>query len=140
MPVSGISSTPVVSVKGIVECHIRPSFSSEPALTMQASVLPSITSDMPSNSLPTDIKDRFSTLALADPQFNIASPVDMLLGADVFSSILDGRKIKFDESLPTVFSSIFGWVLIGSLPAAASCHVLTTPVSLATFIEALMDK
>jgi hypothetical protein len=107
---------------------------------MQAWVLPSITSDMPRSSLPADIKDRFSTLALADPQFNIASPVDMSLGVYVFSSILDGRKIQVDESLPTAFSSIFGWVLIGPLTAAASCHVLTTPVSLATSIEALMDK
>ncbi|CAI6369944.1 unnamed protein product [Macrosiphum euphorbiae] len=44
MPVSGISGTPVVSVKGIVECHIRPRFASEPSLTVQAWVLPSITS------------------------------------------------------------------------------------------------
>ncbi|CAI6351321.1 unnamed protein product [Macrosiphum euphorbiae] len=140
MPVSGISGTPVVSVKGIVECHIRPRFASEPSLTVQAWVLPSITSDMPRTSIPVDIKDRFSTLALADPQFNVASPVDMLLGADVFSAILDGRQIKIDEALPTAFSSIFGWVLIGPLPATATCHVLTTPVSLATSIETLMDK
>jgi len=140
MPVSGISGTPVVSVKGIIEFHIRPRFASEPSLTVHAWVLPSITSDMPRTSIPLDIKDRFSTLALADPQFNVASPVDMLLGADVFSAILDGRQIKIDEALPTAFNSIFGWVLIGPLPATASCHVLTTPVSLATSIETLMDK
>jgi len=63
MPISGISGIPVVSVKGIVECHIRPRFASEHALTVQAWVLPSITSDMPRSSLPADIKDRFSTLA-----------------------------------------------------------------------------
>eukprot|EP00102_Acyrthosiphon_pisum_P023953 XP_016661163.1 PREDICTED: uncharacterized protein LOC107884144 [Acyrthosiphon pisum] len=140
MPISGISGTPVVSVKGIVECHIRPRFASKPSLTVHAWVLPSITSDMPRTSIPLDIKDRFSTLALADPQFNVASPVDMLLGADVFSAILDGRQIKIDEALPTAFSSIFGWVLIGPIPATATCHVLTTPVSLATSIETLMDK
>jgi hypothetical protein len=107
---------------------------------MQAWVLPLITTDMLRTSLPADIKDRFSTLALADPQFNVASPVNMLLGADLFSSILDGCKIKVNESLPTAFSSIFGWILIGPFPAAASCHVHTTPVFLATSIEALMDK
>lgn len=140
MPVSGISGTPVVNVKGVVECNIRPRFATEPALMVQSWVLPSITSDMPRASLPVDIKDRFSTLALADPQFNVASPVDMLLGADVFSAILDGRQIKIDDDLPTAFSLIFGWVLIGPIPAAATCHLITTPVSLATSIEALMDK
>lgn len=129
MPVSGISGTPVVNLKAIVECHIRPRFATEPALTVQVWALPSITSDMPRDSLPVDIKDRFFTLALADPQLNVASPVDMLLGADVSSTILDGRQIKIDDALPTAFSSIFGWVLIGPIPAAATCHLITTPMS-----------
>jgi len=140
MPVSGLSGTPVVTVKDVVECDIRPRYASEPALVVQLWVLPSITSDMPRTSVSSSVKDRFTTLALADPQFNVASPVDMLLGADVFSSILDGRQVKIDESLPTAFSSIFGWVLIGPLPSEAACHILTTPVSLATSIESLMDK
>jgi len=95
---------------------------------------------MPRSPVSADIKDRFSTLALADPQFNVSSPVDMLLGADVFSSILDGRQVKMDASLPTAFSSIFGWVLIGPLPHDAVNHLHTLPVSLTTSIETLMDK
>ncbi|XP_015378415.1 PREDICTED: uncharacterized protein LOC107172635 [Diuraphis noxia] len=124
MPVSGISGTPIVSVQGVVECHVRPRFASEPELTVRTWVLPSITSDMPRTSLPTDIKDRFSSLALADPQFDVTQPVDMLLGADVFSAILDGRKVKIDESLPTAFSSIFGWVLSGH---SRRCLLVTSP-------------
>jgi len=139
MPVNGLSGTPVISVKGIVDCQIRPRFAPEPEITVQAWVLPSITSDMPRASLPMDIKDRFSSLALADPQFNVTQPVDMLLGADLFSTILDGRQVKLDEALPTAFSSIFGWVLIGPLPETLTCH-LTTPVSLTTSIEDMMDK
>jgi len=77
---------------------------------------------MPRTSFPVDIKDQFSTLALADPQFNVSSPVDMLLGVYVFSAILDGRQIKVDETLPTAFSSIFGWIPNRPLPAAANCH------------------
>jgi len=99
----------------IVECHIRPRFATEHALTVQA--WPSITSDMPRASLPVDIKDRFSTLK----HFNVASQVEMLLRVNVFSAILDGRKVKIDDALPTAFSSTFGWVLIGPIPAAATC-------------------
>lgn len=129
----------IISVNGVVEYHVRPRFASEPELVVQAWVLPSITSDMPRTSLPTDIRDRFSSLTLANPQFHVTRPVDMLLGADVFSVILDGRKVKIDESLPTAFSSIFGWVLIGPLPAELTCH-LTTPMSLSTSIEDMMGK
>ncbi|KAF0719706.1 Integrase catalytic domain-containing protein, partial [Aphis craccivora] len=140
LPVSGLSGTPVVEVKGVVDCQIRPRFAPEPLLSVQTWVLPSITSDMPRYSVSADIKDRYSTLALADPQFHVSSPVDMLLGADVFSSILDGRQVKFDTSLPTAFSSIFGWVLIGPLPPDVVCHLHTLPVSLTTSIETLMAK
>ncbi|KAL4153154.1 hypothetical protein QTP88_000987 [Uroleucon formosanum] len=140
LPVSGLSGTPVVDVQGVVECQIRPRFAPEPLLAVQTWVLPSITSNMPRSSVSADIKDRFATLALADPQFNVSSPVDMLLGADVFSSILDGRQVKIDASLPTAFSSIFGWVLIGPLPYEAVGHLHTLPVSLTTSIETLMDK
>jgi len=62
MPVSGISGAPVVDIKGIVECHVQPHFTLEPALTVQAWVFPAITSDMPRTSLPVDIKNKFSTL------------------------------------------------------------------------------
>uniref|UniRef100_A0A2S2PAT6 Uncharacterized protein n=1 Tax=Schizaphis graminum TaxID=13262 RepID=A0A2S2PAT6_SCHGA len=92
--VSGHSSTPVVDVKGVVEYNIRPRFASEPALVIQAWILPSITGDMPRALFPSSIKVRFSTLALAYPYLNVASPMYMLLGADVFSSILDGRQVK----------------------------------------------
>jgi len=112
----------------------------EPTLAVQVWVLPSITSDIPFTSLPAEIKDQFSTLALADPQFNVESQVEMLLGTQVFSSILDGRILKIDETLPTAFNLIFGWLLTGSLPASATCYVLNTPMFLATSIEVLIDK
>lgn len=88
VPVSGLSGTPVVDVKGVVDCNIRPRFASEPGLSVQTWVLPSITGNMPRTSISPEIKERFSTLALADPHF-VSSPVDMLLGADVFSTIQD---------------------------------------------------
>jgi len=31
----------------------------------------------------------------------------------MYPSIMNGKKIIVDDSLPAAFSSIFGWVLIG---------------------------
>jgi hypothetical protein len=89
---------------------------SEPELTVKAWVLPTLTSDMPRQSLPQNVKDQYSNFTLADPSFHVSSPIDMLLGADLFSSILDGRKAKINDSLSVAFNSIFGWVLIESIP------------------------
>jgi len=63
-------------------------------------------------SLEPFVKDKFSHLALADPDFYIAAPVDLLLGAYLFSSIIDGRQVVVDKSLAAAFSSCFDphWV------------------------------
>lgn len=139
-PVTGLAGTPVVDVKGLVECTVQPRFASEPILAVKAWVLPSITGIMPRRSLSPDIKDRYANLALADPFFHVASPVDILLGADLFPSIVDGRKISVDTSLPTAFNSVFGWILIGPVILSTDNPMQSCPVSLTTSLETLIDK
>lgn len=140
MPVSGLSGTPVLDIKGVVDCDVRPRFAHDPTLSVRTWVLPSIIGDMPRNSFSSDIKNRCSSLALADPHFYVSAQVDLLLGADVFSSILDGRQVKIDASLPTAFSSFFGWILIGPLPLITVYPSHTTSVSLTVSIESLMSQ
>jgi len=70
--------------------------------------MPNIVADMPSHNLPTSLKDKFSHLALTDPYFDRSSSVDMLLGADVFSHIMDGKQMSIDESLSVAYGSVFG--------------------------------
>jgi len=139
-PISGLSGTAVADVRGMVDCVIQPRFAEEPQLKTKAWVLPAITSNMPRRSLDTSVKDRFANLALADPTFNIASPVDVLLGADLFAQIVDGRKVTVAADLPTAFGSIFGWILIGPvLQTAVDCHA-SLPVSLTVSVENLIEK
>lgn len=113
-PISGLSGVHV-NVHGRVECTIQPRYATEPVLSVHAWVLPTISDDLPGKSLLADIKNRFSNLALADPSFYVASPIDILLGSDVYASIMDGRKCTVDSALPSAYSSIFGWILIGAV-------------------------
>jgi hypothetical protein len=69
-PVSELSGTTVAEVQGQVECMVQPRFASDPILPVQAWVLPAITTELPQKSLSTDIKNRYSILALADPSFH----------------------------------------------------------------------
>lgn len=108
-PVTGLSEVPVVDVQGRVDCMIQPRFVDEPALCVNAWVLSSITGNLPRKSLPPNVRDRYSNLALADPSFDITAPIDMLLGGDIYASIMDGRKVVIDKNLPAGFNSIFGW-------------------------------
>ncbi|XP_008188319.1 uncharacterized protein LOC103310776 [Acyrthosiphon pisum] len=139
-PISGLSGTTVAEVQGQVECIVQPRFASDPILPVQAWVLPTITTDLPQKSLSIDIKNRYSNLALADPSFHLTSPIDLLLGGDVYGSIMDGRKVSIDSTLPTAFSSVFGWILIGPVPDRANCYYQSLPVSMTASIEGIMER
>lgn len=140
VPISGLSGATVADVLGTVDCVVQPRFATEPQLRTNAWVLPSITSNMPRRSLVTSVKDRFANLALADPTFDIASPVDVLLGADLFAQIIDGRKVTIAADLPTAFSSIFGWILIGPVLQTDVERHTSLPVSLTVSIENLIEN
>jgi len=139
-PISGLSGTTVAEVQGQVECIVQPRFASDPVLPVQAWVLPTITTDLPQKSLSVNIKNRYSNLALADPSFHLTSPIDLLLGGDVYGSIMDGRKVSIDSTLPTAFSSVFGWILIGPVPDRANCYYQSLPVSMTASIEGIMER
>lgn len=130
----------IVDVQGRAEVAVQPRFAAEPVLAIHAWVLPSITAHLPRNNLPVGIKDRYSNLALADPEFNVAAPIDILLGGDVYPSIMNGKKIVVDECLPAAFSSIFDWVLIGPVSGADVGPYHSSPVSLTVSIEQLMEN
>jgi len=139
-PVTGLAGHPVTSVMGRIDCIVQPRFAPEPSLSIQAWVLPSITGDMPHKTLNSTIKDKFSNLALADPSFHVASSVDMLLGADIYATIMNGHKIEIDSSLPSAFNSVFGWILIGPVPYTNVEPLHALPVSLTISIEEQMNK
>lgn len=134
--VTGLTSTPVIDVKGILECAVQP----KSILAVKAWVLPSVTDVMPRRFLSADIKNRYVDLALADPFFHIASQVDFLLGDDFFLSIFYGCKIPIDESLPTASNPIFEWILIGPVAPSTYDPMQSGPVSLTISKETLIDR
>lgn len=114
-PLTGLSGVSIPTVQGSVDCFVTPRNADDSSFQLNAWVMPNIVTDMPSQNLPTYLKGKFSYLALADPHFDISAPIDMLLGADVFSRILDGKRVSIHASLPAAYGSIFGWIVIGTL-------------------------
>ena len=52
-------------------------------------------------------------LQLADPQFSAADPIEMLLGAEVCSIILQEGLRKGDPHTPVAQHTLLGWILSG---------------------------
>lgn len=80
------------------------------------------------------------TLALADPCFDKPAPVELLLGADIFSQVLNGKRVIVDKDLPTAFGSSLGWKLVGAIPGVEPTSFQAQLVSLTVSLEEIIDR
>ncbi|KAL1109937.1 hypothetical protein AAG570_014120 [Ranatra chinensis] len=120
---SGLSHVSVASLSGAVVSTNHP-FLVLPVITRVASSLP------PSPEFTAALKN----VVLADPSFNSAAPIDCLLGASIFPTILTGAPRSLGPSLPYAVPTLFGDVLMGRAPLTPlSCNVAC--VSLLTSAE-----
>ncbi|KAL1122197.1 hypothetical protein AAG570_003602 [Ranatra chinensis] len=110
---SGLSHVSVASLSGAVVSTNHP-FLVLPVITRVASSLP------PSPEFTAALKN----VVLADPSFNSAAPIDCLLGASIFPTILTGAPRSLGPSLPYAVPTLFGDVLMGPAPLTPlSCNV-----------------
>ena len=103
----------------------------EQQLTTTALVLKTITYDLPSQPIDTSGLTQLDGLQLADPMFHTPGPIDLLIGIDLYESILLSNKFQLQPKLHAR-ETLCGWVLSGTLNSklASTAHSSTTsPVS-----------
>ena len=88
-----------------VQVCLQPHFSSSYQLKVEAYVLPKITLEVPELPLKRCTQEKWTRLTLADPNFNTPAPIDMLLGADVYSDFINSQIRAIKTS--------FGWIVSG---------------------------
>jgi hypothetical protein len=86
--VRGINPGSESTSPGFVECHIQPRNTPNQSKTINPHVLPQLAGDMPAG--PVDVRNwkHICNLELADPEFNTLHRVEMLLGGDVYATLL----------------------------------------------------
>ncbi|XP_025193542.1 uncharacterized protein LOC112593380, partial [Melanaphis sacchari] len=139
-PISGLSGTSVQDVRGQVNCNIQPRFATNPTFNFTAWVFPTITAQMPSQPISDQVADKYQNLALADPSFTLPDKIDLLLGADLFARILNGKRVSVGDAYPVAFGSVFGWIIIGPVPLSKNPVSSSHLISLVSSIECLMDN
>ena len=77
-------------------------------------ILPQLTRTLPSDFVPVAKLQTLNNVNLADPQFNVPGPIDVILGMDVYHDVVLNNKIR-DRTL-VALETIFGWVVSGSIP------------------------
>lgn len=115
--VLGLSQQPVAKIKGTTSCRFVPLQTTEPHFVADDMiVLSQITRHMPREKLPTSIRERYRHLVLADPEFDVPGPIDMLIGNDLYPLVLPTKTdIIHSPGLPSAMSTALGWVIGGVL-------------------------
>jgi len=104
-------------------------------------VFPTITADMPRHPLSRSIVDKYQHLALADPSFINPGTIDVLLGADLFAQILNGKRVSVGDAFPVAFGTVFGWTIIGPVSNSATSNIsVSCHTSLTTSVETLLER
>jgi hypothetical protein len=78
-------------------------------------VLNTITECLPIHSFSKRLVRWPSHVKLADPNFNVSSKVDIILGANEFFVCLKSGKINLRPGLPGLLNTEFGWIMCGNL-------------------------
>lgn len=132
-PLEGINNQISNPTYGKAHCIIKPFGKSEPGFEFEAILLPKVCSDQPKMVIDTTNWQHIQDLPLADPQFQIPSSIDILLGAELVPYILRSGQIFGHAGQPVALRTIFGWILqgpAGNVPSNSSlvsCHVSLNP-------------
>lgn len=109
----------------IKSCH------NDYSLTIDCLVLPHITQKLPSSFINIDDIPLPMGISLADPSFNVPSAIHILVGAEVFWSVLCNNSIDLGKNQPKLYETKFGWLVSGyvahhkSTPLTSACHFLS---------------
>ncbi|XP_061711557.1 uncharacterized protein LOC133520879 [Cydia pomonella] len=87
---------------------------SDYSMSITCFVLPRITSSLPSTHIDLDSIRIPDNIQLADPDFNVPSEIDILIGSEIFWDLLDGEKIRLPTG-PYLINSKLGWLVSGPI-------------------------
>ncbi|XP_055691286.1 uncharacterized protein LOC129794555 [Lutzomyia longipalpis] len=76
-------------------------------------IVPKITGELPNWTVDTQSIPIPKNIFMADPNWDVTRPIDLLIGAEVYGDIVKDESIKLGSGLPQLKNTDFGWSLIG---------------------------
>lgn len=117
------SSIPVVRINGLGQSTSAVSgvisldigVEGKVLFNIEALTLPAVCDKMPAMKLNKTTWNHIQHLPLADPECHIPGTIDILLGAEVFSSLLLGGIVSGGPNKLSALNTVFGWLLTGNV-------------------------
>lgn len=100
------------AVSGAVKIDIG--FQGKTLFSLSAYTLPLICGKMPSTRIDKSSWSHLQNLQLADPNCHKPGPIDILLGAEIFASLLLPGSVSGTHEQPSALNSVFGWLIMGN--------------------------
>ncbi|UYV68107.1 hypothetical protein LAZ67_5003081 [Cordylochernes scorpioides] len=125
----GVGNTPVQHSSSTVSVTFCPLNNSE-EFSVEAVVTGVLTSEIPNFRLKDPNWPTLKSLKLADPEFYIQAPIDMILGADIYTELMLNGSISLGEGLPMAINTRLGWVLLGKLMGTSESNTEVCNLSL----------
>jgi len=126
LPVGAINEMNTVS-RGMVRITIQ-SIHDDFCKELTCLTIPNITSLVPSEVFPRDSINLSSNIRLADPEFHLPRPVDLLIGSSATLSLLTVGQINITNQDIYIQKMRLGWIIADGRPRAAAsksatCHL-----------------
>ncbi|UYV83512.1 hypothetical protein LAZ67_23001282 [Cordylochernes scorpioides] len=125
----GVGNTPVQHSSSTVSVTFCPLNNSE-EFSVEAVVTGVLTSEIPNFRLKDPNWPTLKSLKLADPEFYIQAPIDMILGEDIYTELMLNGSISLGEGLPMAINTRLGWVLLGKLMGTSESNTEVCNLSL----------
>ncbi|XP_066590640.1 uncharacterized protein [Prorops nasuta] len=122
--IHGVALTSAQNVRAEAQITLHSLSRHGVSLDVTAIILPMITQYLP----PTYSRSSFPSLSGIDFADNFAStkvPIDVLIGADYLTSVVEGPYINSSDNSLRAQRTIFGWIVAGVVPKAGHSHSLT---------------
>ena len=131
--ISGIAGLSHSSnTQSVATFNISPVHSPDQKINVSAIVVPRVTCDLPVSPISFNSEwDHLSNIRLSDPTFGSPGRVDILLGIDIFTSVLQQGRRFGPAGSPVAIKTRLGWVLAGRTESRqvshdiVACHVVT---------------
>ncbi|XP_026743358.1 uncharacterized protein LOC113505051 [Trichoplusia ni] len=117
--ITGIGGHNKLSLNSVVEVKIQSRINSSFELVVKAYVLKSITSLLPGGEISYLDWTQVSDMELADPGYNKPDKVDMLLGAEIYSQVLQNGFKRAPDGSTIAQATSLGWILSGTVASAS---------------------
>ncbi|GFX01657.1 DUF1758 domain-containing protein [Trichonephila clavipes] len=114
--ISGINGVNAETSLHSCTIEFTPHFSSL-KFNLEAIVVNKVSSPVPNFQFKNRQFPHLKNLKLADPNFHISKPIDVLLGAEIYADLLEGMPIFGPAGTPTAIPTKFEYILSGKIYA-----------------------